>query len=58
MGGIYVVEMGSGGMICIPGFIKIRSGIQTLIRGGYTERQQDDRIRLHLFFQNKESRQK
>jgi hypothetical protein len=27
----YVVELGSGDMIQIPGFIKIGSGIQTLI---------------------------
>jgi hypothetical protein len=29
----YAVEMGSGAMIKIPSFIKIGSGIQTLIRG-------------------------
>jgi hypothetical protein len=29
----HVVEMGSGAMIYIPGFIKIGSGIQKLIRG-------------------------
>jgi hypothetical protein len=34
MGGIYEVrvEMGTGGMIYIPGFMKISSGIQKLIR--------------------------
>jgi hypothetical protein len=29
----YAVEMGSGAMIYIPGFIKIGSGIQELIGG-------------------------
>jgi hypothetical protein len=29
----YAVEMGSGAMISIPGFIKIGSGIQKWIRG-------------------------
>jgi hypothetical protein len=29
----YAVEMGSGAKICIPGFIKIGSGIQKLIGG-------------------------
>jgi hypothetical protein len=29
----YAVEMGSGAMIYIPSFIKIGSGIQTLIGG-------------------------
>jgi hypothetical protein len=29
----YTVEMGSGGMIHTPGFLKIRSGIQKLIKG-------------------------
>jgi hypothetical protein len=33
----YAVEMASGGMIYIPSFIKIGSGIQKLI-GGYTYR--------------------
>jgi hypothetical protein len=32
----YAVEMGSGVMTYIPGFIKIGSGIQTLIVGGNT----------------------
>jgi hypothetical protein len=32
----YTFEMGSGAMIYIPSFIKIGSGIQTLIGGGYT----------------------
>jgi hypothetical protein len=36
MGGIYEVpvQMGSGTMIYIPSFIKIGSGIQTLMAGG------------------------
>jgi hypothetical protein len=33
----YAVEMGSGVMIYIPSFIKIRSGIQKLVRGGATQ---------------------
>jgi hypothetical protein len=35
----YAVEMGSGAMIYIPGFIKIGSGIQKLIGGGFTDTQ-------------------
>jgi hypothetical protein len=31
----YAVEMGSGGMIYIPSFIKIGSSIQILIRVGW-----------------------
>jgi hypothetical protein len=27
----YVVEMGSGAMMCIPSFVKIGSGIQKLV---------------------------
>jgi hypothetical protein len=55
----YAVEMGSGAMICTPGFIKIGSGIQKLV-GEDTQTQHDDLISLLLFvfFQNKESRQK
>jgi hypothetical protein len=34
------VEMDTGVMICIPSFIKIGSGIKTLI-GGYTYRHTD-----------------
>jgi hypothetical protein len=33
----YAVEMISGVMIYIQSFIKIGSGIQKLIRGGYTD---------------------
>jgi hypothetical protein len=33
----YAVEMGSGVMIYIPGFIKIGSGIQKLIGGIQTD---------------------
>jgi hypothetical protein len=41
MGGIYEAgfQMGSDAMIYIPNFIKIGSGIQKLIRGGYTDTQ-------------------
>jgi hypothetical protein len=33
----YAVEMSSGAMIYIPSFIKIGSGIQKLLEGGYTD---------------------
>jgi hypothetical protein len=47
----YNVEMDSGGMMYIPNFVKIGSGIQKLLLG-YTQarRQQDDLISLLLFF--------
>jgi hypothetical protein len=35
----YAVEMGSGAMIYILSFIKIGSGIEKLIRRGYTHKQ-------------------
>jgi hypothetical protein len=56
----YAVEMGPGTMIYVPNFIKIGSGIQTLMGGGDSQkhRQHGDRISLLLFFQNKESRLK
>jgi hypothetical protein len=38
----YAVEMGSGGMTYIPSFIKIGSGIQTLIGG--TQRRTDSMV--------------
>jgi hypothetical protein len=52
----YAVEMSSGAMVYIPSFIKIGSGLQTLI-GEFTNtnRPHGDLIRLILFFQNKES---
>jgi hypothetical protein len=33
----YAIEMGSGAMIYIPSFIKIGSGIQKMMGGGYTD---------------------
>jgi hypothetical protein len=61
----YAIEMGSGVMIYIPGFIKIGSAIQKLIVGGYTDthrytvtQQQGDLISLLLYFQKKENRLK
>jgi hypothetical protein len=33
----YPVEMDAAGMICIPNFIKTGSGIQKLMRRGYTQ---------------------
>jgi hypothetical protein len=50
----YAIEMGSGAMIHIPSFIKIGSGIQTLIGG--IHRQHGDLISLLLFFQNRKVR--
>jgi hypothetical protein len=56
------VEMGSGAMIYVPSFIKIGSGIQKLIGGGYTYRhadthmQEGELIRLHSFSENEHSR--
>jgi hypothetical protein len=35
----YAVEMGSGIMVYIPSFIKIGSGIQKLIGGGFSDTQ-------------------
>jgi hypothetical protein len=40
----HVTEMGSGGMIYIPSFIKINSGIQMLVGG--IDRQHGDHIGL------------
>jgi hypothetical protein len=54
MGGIYVLHHCA--VMYIPSFLKIGSGIQELIGG--IHRQHEDRISLHSFFQNKESRQK
>jgi hypothetical protein len=43
----YAIEMGLGVTIYIPNFIKIGSGIQTLLRGDtQTHRQDGDRITL------------
>jgi hypothetical protein len=33
----YAVEIGSGAMICVPGFIRIGSGIQKLLGRGFTD---------------------
>jgi hypothetical protein len=47
----YIVEMGSGAMICISSFINIGSGIQKLIeRDTQTHSQHADLISLLLFF--------
>jgi hypothetical protein len=37
----YAVQMGSDAMICIPS-LKIGSGIQKLILGGYIDKEADD----------------
>jgi hypothetical protein len=52
----YTVEMGSGGMIYLPSFIKIGSGIQRLMGG--IHRQHGDHVSLLSFFFNNESRLK
>jgi hypothetical protein len=58
----YALEMGSGVIIYIPGFIKISSGIQKLIGETHadtqTHREEGELISLFLVFQNKESRRK
>jgi hypothetical protein len=35
----YAAEMGSGAMIYVPSFMKTGSGVQKLIRGGFTDTQ-------------------
>jgi hypothetical protein len=50
---LYAAETGSGGVMHIPSFIKIGLGVQKLIRGIHT--QKDDLISLFFFFQNKGS---
>jgi hypothetical protein len=58
---MYAVGMASCGMIYLPSFTKIGSGIQKLMGGGgdtQRHRQQGDLISLPLFFENKESRLK
>jgi hypothetical protein len=42
--------MGSGAVIYVPTFINIGSGVQMLMGGGYTHRQQRDLISLLCFF--------
>jgi hypothetical protein len=54
----YAVEMGSGGMLFVPSFIKIGSGVQKLIWEGYAHRQEGDLISLLLFLQYMEGRLK
>jgi hypothetical protein len=46
----YAVERSSGAMIYIPRFIKIGSGIESFMRGRFTDRQHGDLINLRLFF--------
>jgi hypothetical protein len=47
----YAVEMGPVAMIYIPSFIKIISGIQTLMGGGeFTDTQHGDFISVLLVF--------
>jgi hypothetical protein len=53
----YAIQIDSDDMIYIPSFLKIGSGIQTLL-GGYTHRYQDDNMSFIFFSQNKESRLK
>jgi hypothetical protein len=50
----YVIEIGSGAMICIPRFITIGPDIQKLMGGGIQRHRWDgDRISFY-FFKNKE----
>jgi hypothetical protein len=52
----YAVEMGSGVVMHIPGFIKTGSGILRSIRGNsQTHIEHDDLICLLLFFLNNEN---
>jgi hypothetical protein len=53
----YAVEMDSSGLICIPSFINICSGINKLmgVEDTQTHRQKSDFISLLLLSQNKES---
>jgi hypothetical protein len=44
----YAIEMGSVAMIYVLSFIKINSGIQTLIRVEVRDRQRGDRISVLL----------
>jgi hypothetical protein len=46
----YAVEMGSGDMLYVPSFIKIRSGIQRLWRDTQAERQNGDRMKSLIYF--------
>jgi hypothetical protein len=52
--------MGSGAVIYVPSFIKIGSGVQTLIGGGDTHTPTDSNVISYttLSFQNNESRLK
>jgi hypothetical protein len=54
----YAVGTDPGGMIYIPSFVRVRTGIQKLMRDTQTHRYRGDRISLLVFFQNKESRLK
>jgi hypothetical protein len=53
----YCVELDSGAMIYTASFINIGSDIRKLMGEG-THRQYGDRIRVILFFKNKESKLK
>jgi hypothetical protein len=52
----YSVEMGSGAMIHMRGFIKVGLGIKKLIGGIHRHRHRMDIAQgyFHFFFQNKE----
>jgi hypothetical protein len=56
----YAVEIGSGGMMYLPSFVKIGSGVKKLMEG--IHRHTDSMERFHkpalFFFQNKESKLK
>jgi uncharacterized membrane protein YqaE (UPF0057 family) len=40
----HIIEMGLGAMIYVPSFVKIGSGVQILLRGGYTYRHTDGKV--------------
>jgi hypothetical protein len=52
--------MGSGAVMYVPGFIKIGSCVEQLMRGGYTQThgQQRDLINLLYLFEIRKLRQK
>jgi hypothetical protein len=54
----YVIEMASGGKLCIPNFMKLYTGVQNFCMGGYPQRysygQHDDLISV-LYYSKQEN---
>jgi hypothetical protein len=48
----YAIEMGSCAMIYMPSFVKIVSGIETLL-GGNTQRHRQNGDRISLLYENR-----